>query len=537
MSKVKRTKIGVKAYRAIKYTQRKGKKIENIENNINESMVKIKRRVSVVIPPKLSEIEGIEEVEVQETTKKIKLDNAVEGKLEELTDLKGQIEGRENIQIVEEEKESIEEVKEEKDTKNENLKKNFDELQMKFDQITLSNSELTKTIENLTQNNENFLKEKIEIENVLQQTCALFDVKESNLLCDVIKTKIEEWNQKQTENNKILQEKDTIMIEELEKLQKKHQENRKGDAEEFEQKLKEVHEIHSKIQTDLSETVGVIENKIEMFENKLEKVNELNEEKHKVIEELNERIKVLQGDNEDLKYEIISLKKDDDIKQKQLDSTNSLNYKLKNKLENTQELIKKEKEITKKLFVDMKKMNVCEVKSAFEDFTEQATRMYKGKSDENMQFKNKIEEFERSEANNLSNFKKQMEMLETAKKEEGEQYEKQKEFLENENMELKRTLTQMKIELQKISTNKQELSGDLKIKDEFMRDLENQIQSLTESNMYYKNATEKAEEIIAQLRSNRIAVDFGVEVEKMKRKHNKEIALLKMKLEEAENKN
>jgi len=92
--------------------------------------------------------------------------------------------------------------------------------------------------------------------------------------------------------------------------------------------------------------------------------------------------------------------------------------------------------------------------------------------------------------------------------------------------------------LQKKRDEENEIAQDLRkeseIRKEYVRDLEKQLEEAFKSNRYYEDQLIKADEVIKEFRDNRVKIDLSAEMNKIKKAHMKENALLRIRIEELE---
>ena len=88
-----------------------------------------------------------------------------------------------------------------------------------------------------------------------------------------------------------------------------------------------------------------------------------------------------------------------------------------------------------------------------------------------------------------------------------------------------------KILIASLENERNDLKEEISLKSQYIKDLEGSVCELERSNLYFQEQLVCADKTIQELKNNKINLNFAVEIEKIKKKHNKEVALLQLELE------
>lgn len=416
-------------------------------------------------------------------------------------------------------------------------------------------------IKNGEENNDNFKNTNIELyQDILQKKEQELNVlitentklknenKELNFMLDDIQVFLNVQDRNEVKNQLIqkIQEGKTEQFNEIEKakvqLKEEKAEYENEVAKNYHEKIEFfklsystlLNEEINKITCVFAEKIKKIQHFLILIGNKTEDFKTWAVGKNKDLAEVQENFSSIKGDYEQLKNEIYSLKSMLDIKNKDCEEHLIVIKNLSIDKENLSNLINKTNQVQKSVFENIKQVDFQNIKKDVVDLGNSFLKKFKNMKDDIAKYKTQLENIDSTRTTTIDALKKQIDVLETDKSREIEVIEQRLKSVENENVDLKKELTHSKVGFEKICSKAEEMKEELELKESLISDLNNQIADLDKTIKYYTEALKKSDNVLQDLKNNRIAIEFGDEIEKLHRKYNKEIACLNLKLQEYE---
>ncbi|KAL6122307.1 hypothetical protein NUSPORA_00671 [Nucleospora cyclopteri] len=508
--------------------------------------------------------EEIEEGRKEGKERREEIEEGIEKRREEIE--KGR---KENEERIEEESEIAEEEDKEGDLncgiKNDNsyITNNssiaeFPKLSIIPDSNLSQINELKETIETLNEeisklNSENeHFKRELEIKNVLLNASktSIYEIKKEIVNLSDFKKEIYENLLVAIENYK-------EACKEVEKLNLRHEQNINSINNDFNKKINQINQLNEEEKVNLAEknekdlfnfqkdSLKQVENAQKRVSDLIIKINELLRansklegiliEKQQIIEKVTKESEEIKGDVVDLNMRIQDLEKENKINKENVDFYNKENFSLKNtknglveKLRNTQPLIT-EMELL------LESIRFTEMKEFVEILQEKIITDLETFKTEKIGLDEKLAKLN-SEKNSLEEFyKHKMQTLEEKHTENVEEMKVKLEAIRNENSTLKEEKSSNKILREVAENERNDFKVELDLKSQYIKELECSINESEKSNKYYQEQLINADKTIQELKNNKISLDFAVEIDKINKKHNREIALLKLEIEKLQN--